>query len=369
MTAEDGHPLSPESSARAGIGPGPDAEQNPSSASLFYHSKSNATAIGLAVASDLNSNMLSTIDACVRTLAARRAFENDIEAFDAFLKPLLDAKLLSPSEARLRWASPKLSKLCSVGENADKLRHEKLVHYFVDGAMSGFTLAYQATVLLDQMPEGQPEEARIEQLVDTLRHKGITTLAGMRNLTKELKASTLGQSSQTPEPVELLSRDFGTLSQSTFDLVVAAPSQFDLRKLDEWYANDDHLPRCLKIGALISEDAILIAVVPLRFLPVIVDKLLPGCGFDGISPRVLLANRPSGPDVTNAFALVIAQRAKDRVRAADFKWLTENDLIDGFAIAQQLTPDAKNKLCLFASADREACVSIIGDANWEVADV
>lgn len=369
MSAEEGHLLLPDDAAQASRAAEPNTKQDLSSESLFYHSKSDATAIGVAVASDLKSNMLSTIDACVRTLKARRAFESDIEAFDAFLNPLEKAKLLSPSEVRLRGASPKLSVLCKVGEYADKLRHEKLAGYFVDGAMSGFMLAYQATVLLDQMPDEQSEEARIGQLVDTLRDKGITTLAGMRNLTKELKKGNSLRTDEIPELVNSPSRDFATLTQRNFDLVVAAPSQPDLRKLDEWRVNDDHLPRCLKVGAAISEDAILIAIAPLRFLPVIVDKLLPGCGFEGTSPRVLLVTRPGKPEVTDAFALMIAERTKDRVQVADFKWLSENDPIDGLAIAQRLAPDVKNKLRLFAAGDREDCVSIVGDANWEVADV
>lgn len=369
MTADNGHSLLPPNGTDAVTLTGSHPKQNSSSVNVFYHSKSDAAAIGAAVASDLKSNMLSTIAACVRTLEAKRAFEKDVERFDAFLKPLETAKLLSPTEARLRGASPKLSILCKVGEYADKLSHETLAGYFVDGAMSGFMLAYQATVLLDQMPGEQPEEARIGQLVDTLRRKGITTLAGMRNLTKELKKGTSRQIDKIPEAVKPPSRDLGAVAQSNFDLVVAAPSQPDLRKLDEWYANDGHLPRCLKIGALISEDAIMIAVAPLRFLPAIVNKLLPGCGFEGISPRFLLANRPGRPEVTNAGALVIAERSKSRVQFADFKWLPDNEPICGLTIASKLVPDAKAKLNLFAATEREDCVSIIGDANWEVADV
>ena len=333
---------------------------------IFYHSNSEAAAKGAAVASDLKSGMLKTIDACVRTLEARRAYENDIEAIDAFLGPLEKAKVLSASEARLRLASPKLSKLCKVGEYADLLRHEQLTGYFLEGAMSGFMLAYQATVLLDQIPGEQADETRVGRLVDTLRRKGITTLEGMRGLTKELKAAKLGGDRAALVPVGTSPE---TVVQRCYDLVVAMPSRQDLRQLDEWYADNDRLPRCLMTGRQVADNAVLLVIAPLSALPVITDKLLSGCGFVGIRPRVLLTSCPGVPEVTDALSLVVVERTKDRVRISDFNWLSNSEPVDSLAIASRLAPGAENTLVLFASEARDDCDTLVGDANWEVADV
>lgn len=346
----------------------PEVTKDRASENDCYHSTNDAAAKGAAVASDLKSGMLKTIDACIRTLEARRDYGNDSEAFDAFLKPLEEAKLLSPSEARLRRASPKLSKLCKVGEYADRLRHEQFIGYFLDGAMSGFMLAYQATVLLDQMPEEDSEQTRIGRLVDTLRRKGITTLQGMRGLTKELKANS-GEGYAVLESPEPASNGPEITRQRCYDLVVAEPSRQHLRKLDEWYAGNDRLPRCLTTGRLVDDTAVLVVIAPISALPVITDKLLPGCGFLGIRPRVLLTSCPGGPEVTDAMSLIVAERTKNRVRVSDFNWLDHTEPFDVLSVASRIMPDAANTLLLFAPAARDDCYTLIGDANWEVVDV
>ena len=79
----------------------------------FYHGKSDeAAAEGAQVVNGLQSGVFATIDACVRTVASKRKFQDDVEAITAFLGPLVEAKVISESEARLGLASPKLSMLC-----------------------------------------------------------------------------------------------------------------------------------------------------------------------------------------------------------------------------------------------------------------
>jgi hypothetical protein len=169
-------------SAIAGLVDSPNPQQD-----HLYHGKSGPAAEGARVADGLRAGVLDTIEACVATVESKRKYQDDVEAITAFLEPLVEAKVLSSSEARLGLASPKVSMLCKIGKYAPRLRDPALLGYFLDTGISGHTLIYQAAVLLDQIENDRGDGARAEQLVNLLRQRHVETRQDMLRLTKELK--------------------------------------------------------------------------------------------------------------------------------------------------------------------------------------
>jgi hypothetical protein len=277
---------------------------------------------------------------------------------------LVEGKVISESEARLGLASPKLTMLCKIGEYADRLRHHEIVRYFLQTGSYGYTNLFQFAVLFDQTPADQEDEARIQLLVDKLRHNQVTSRQGLLRLTREMKQATRDTASDL---VGAFRDNVATQIGQGFDLLLSAPPGLAVRKLHEDYA--DWLPRCLRIGELMASDAVLVVVVSVSDLPVTVNKLLPGCGFEGIPPRVFLIRSPVDPEVTGEQVVIVAERGSvEQARLSNIRWLPHDEPIDPFALAGRLVPDAKKKLNLFASAQTDGWCSIIGEANWNLDD-
>jgi hypothetical protein len=352
----------------------PDVVAQHSSDDNLYHGTNDAANEGILIVEGLRSGPLATIDAGVKALESTAKFRGNIEAMTAFMGPLVEAKILSPSEARLGPASPKLSRLCKIGEYAHRLRHEQIIRYFLETGCSGHTLIYQTAVLLDQIPDDQGDDERIQQLVETLRREQVNTRQGMLRLTKEMKDAKRGLGASPPTfvgasadesvsvdgvPTIHLGRDF--------DLVLSTPRRSDIRKLREDYYGP--LPRCLRTGETVADDAVMIVVAALSDFPVIENKFLPFCGLESISPRLFLSQSPAGPEVTGAQAIIVAELGSSgRAHLAEIEWLTNDEPIDPLVLAARLVPDAKNKLNLFASAEADGWQSLIGDANWSQVD-
>jgi hypothetical protein len=156
-------------------------------------------------------------------------------------------------------------------------------------------------------------------------------------------------------------------ARQRFDLILMTllDRQY-LRRSVEDYA--DRAPLCRRIHERVSKHAIGIAIARLVDLPVIENKLLPGCGFDSRA-QVLLIKDPADPDVTDAQVIVVATRGqRDIEDLASFQWLPDGERLDAVALASRLVPDAKSRLHLFASAESDGWNSIIGEANWRQAD-
>jgi hypothetical protein len=352
----------------------------------LYHGKSGPAAEGARVAEGLRAGPLATIDACVATLESKRRYQGDIEAVTAFLAPLVQAKVLSLNEARLGLASPKLSMLCKIGEYADRLRHPTLLSYFLETGCYGHTQVYQVAVLLDQTGDEQGEEARVPQLVDMLRQKQVETRQDMLRLTRELKRAKLGSASTDlvsgARPTDLVSIDEGDdefrpgdVFRDTaaveidrdFDLILAIPGPSDLRKLQGYY--EGPLPRCLRTGQIIAESSALVVIAALADLPVVCNRLLPFCGFGGVSPRVLLGRPPLGPEITDEQVIIVAERGpSERACLSDIAWMSPEELLNPTSLAARLISDAVKKLRLFASETTDGWQCVVGDDNWSVVD-
>jgi hypothetical protein len=348
----------------------------------FYHGKSGPAAEGARVVEGLRAGPLATIEACVATVESKRKYQDKLEAITAFLKPLVEAKVLSSSEARLGLASPKLSMLCKIGEYAPRLRHPAILGYLLDTGVSGHTLIYQVAVLLDQTQDGQGEDARTQQLVDLLRERKVETRQGMLQLTKELKRPKGVHAATSQVPTEHAMEDSGVDNKDgalgpisverdeidgKFDFVLAVPGPTDLRGLQDYYEGTP--PKCLRTGESVTEEATLVVVSALANLPVIVEKLIPFCGFGGVPIRVFLSRAPAAPEITGEQVIIVTERGSSgRAQVSEIEWISQTVAIDPLSIAARLVPDAKNKLCLFASAETDGWQSVIGDSNWSQAD-
>lgn len=332
---------------------------------LYHGTNEEAASDGALVVAGLRSGVLTTIDACVKILDATVKFKDNVEAVTAFLGPLVNAKIVSPSEARLGFASDKLSRLKKIGEYADQLRHEKIVEYFLETGRSGPTLVYQVAVLFDLTPEHRTDDERIEELVNTLRREQVETRHDMLRLTRETKQAKRESNTGTPIPSPVdKTHEAAAVVNASYDLVLAVPRGPDLRKLGE-YQSTGPLPRCLRIGGIMADDATLVVLARLSDLAVIEDKLLPGCGFEDASRRVFLIHVPADPEITEAQVLIVAERGSGgRAHFGDIAWLSREKPVDPFALAVGLVADAKKKLVLFASVETDDWYSILGEANW-----
>ena len=65
--------------------------------------------------------------------------------------------------------------------------------------------------------------------------------------------------------------------------------------------------------------------------------------------RILLLQQPLGADVTEAQVAVVALRGRDNELITEFSWLPHGEPMDAISLAEQLVPNTRNKLHLFAT--------------------
>jgi hypothetical protein len=146
-----------------------------------------------------------------------------------------------------------------------------------------------------------------------------------------------------------------------FDLVVLTPSRDHLARARD--ANLAALGECLPLREHVGEAAAVVIAVKLTDLPVVIDRLLPTCGFKRPT-RVLLLGQPKFADVVNARVLVTAERG-DITFSAPEGWL--DDTTDPVDLAEGLY-EASDTLHLFAAAaakDNQARLVIVGNDSWK----
>jgi hypothetical protein len=147
-----------------------------------------------------------------------------------------------------------------------------------------------------------------------------------------------------------------------FDLVVLTPGKDDLARLRD--ASLDKLGECLPVRKHIEEVAAIVIAAKFTDLPVVIDRLLPLCGFNR-PKRSLLLGQPACPDVIDAKFLVIAERGDIAFREPPEVWLDE--AADPIGVAEGFY-EASRTLHLFATAKAKKaewrCV-IAGDNSWQ----
>ena len=114
--------------------------------SPFSLGKSDAAYQGALVLSDLGAGTRAVIDAGVRTAKTVRQYQDNPEAIDAFMANLAEGKFISENERRLGRSSPKLSKLCTIGDHARFLRRDEIHEHFLETGSCGYSVVYQLVV-------------------------------------------------------------------------------------------------------------------------------------------------------------------------------------------------------------------------------
>lgn len=201
------------------------------------------------VVSGLRSGVRAVIDACVLTATTCQRFPDSI---DAFLDVLVAGNIISRAERRLGRASPKLSKLRTIGSHAELLNREEIFPHLV----SGFTVLHQLTLLYKELP-GDDEEARVEQLAEALKIQPELTMEFLKtqtNLAKEKKKSNTIAAPEAPSDssafAECLACTAGGAVESgpaKYDQVLLTPDFRDVRRLGDEYPEGADLPRCLRM--------------------------------------------------------------------------------------------------------------------------
>ena len=147
-----------------------------------------------------------------------------------------------------------------------------------------------------------------------------------------------------------------------FDLVVLTPGKDDLARLRD--ANLDKLGECLPVREHVGDAAAIVIAAKVIDLPVVIDRLLPLCGFNR-PKRILLRGQPASPDVIDAKVFVTAERGDIAFREPPGVWLDEAaDLVD---VAEGLY-EASSTLHLFAAAKAKKAESrcvIVGGGSWK----
>jgi len=327
--------------------------------SLLLLGKNDAAAEGALVVSGFRSGVRSVIDACVRTNETVQRFSDDPDSIDAFLAVLVDGNIISRNEARLGKASLKLVKLCTIGAHCGLLSREEVFQYLAPG----YSVIYQAVVLYNTLRGS--EDDRFKQLVRILREERPVSREALIARTADAKEANKVLESAPPagchrvEPIDDI--------QHAHELVLLTPNcQREFRRLNEDCVDRPYF--CQLAHDLVAKEATAVVVARLANLPLIENKLLPMCGFEGVS-RVLLIRDPLDADVTHAEIAVLAERGpREDARTEDFEWLPHDESVDAALLASRLAPNATRKLHLFASEKRNGWTSVIGEANWSQAD-
>ncbi|MFG3596510.1 hypothetical protein [Bradyrhizobium sp. RDI18] len=315
--------------------------------------KSEAAMQGALVLRDLRAGTRAVIDAGVRTTETIKRYQDDPEAIDVFMATLAEGKFISENERRLGRSSPKLSKLYTIGDHARFLRRDEILEHFLETGSSGYSVVYQLVVYYNTL-QGD-EEARFEQVVASLRAQRPSSRKAFSDLTQQAKkANTLSTVSELGATLEKGQR---------FDLILATlDHRRDRRRLSDDYV--DLLPYCLRMHEQASERSVAVVVGRIADLPAIENKLLAGF----VVSQILLLQQPLGADVTEAQVAVVALRGCDNELISEFSWLPHGEQMDAISLAEQLVPNTKNKLRLFATGHSEGWISVIGEANWSQAD-
>jgi len=288
------------------------------SVDLLLPGKNDAAAEAALVVSGFRSGVRAVIDACVRTFETVQRFSDDPDSIDAFLAGLVDGNLISRNEARLGKASPKLVKLCTIGAHRRLLSREEVFQHLAPG----YSVIYQAVVLYNTLRGS--EDDRLEQLVRILREERpvsrealIARTAAEKEANKVLEAAPAAMG-HSVEPVDDI--------RHTHELVLLTPDrQRVLRRLNEDYVDRPYF--CQLAHDLVAKQATAVVIARLANLPLIENKLLPMCGFEGVS-RVLLIRDPLDADVTHAEIAVLAERGpRDDARTEDFEWFPHGETI------------------------------------------
>ena len=246
---------------------------------------SNTDPLTLAsrVAERIHLGVRSMIEACILINEGVKYFEADREMLDQFRKALVNAHVIPSRSARLGDVDKsKLSMLRKIGEYADLLLEEKLFKFLEPGR----SILYHV-IRLHELLLGDHQD-RIARLVELFEAQGSLTRGFLIDQINLAKRASEADNNQVADPWA------SAASDQDFDCIVATlADRRDVRRLAEDYP--DRSPLCLRIHERVAKNAVGFFLARIADLPVIENKLLPGCGFSGMS-RVFLVHGPLDAD-------------------------------------------------------------------------
>jgi hypothetical protein len=332
------------------------------------------------VIADLGAGTRSEIDAYVRIRDAVEAFTGHRQSEDRFFAALVEGHVLPKAEADLGFSSPKLSKLCTIGDCGDMLLRPDVLPFL----RPGYSVLYATVLLYEDIP-GDGEEAKARELVRILSEcEGPLTRDYLTDARRGVirRARTMAKTPAgvdhgdvaDPSPIEkalatpavpLVQEELADLTSiitagNKADLLLVTPSAATWRLLSESYPDPRALERALPLHEAVAPKAAVVILAQVHNLAVAQNVLMSLCGFSG-QARVLMLRRPGSPDVTQALIMVAA--ARDGMTLAPIvNWLEEP--FDLPTIARTLVPEATNKLHAFAPAIIPDWCCLVDDATW-----
>ena len=306
-------------------------------------------------------------------------FRGDKAKLDELLRNLIDAKVLSVSDANLLYEakSSNLSMRKKIAECVDIILHPEILPLL----NTGLSVLYQVCLLAEDLDRDVDRVHEIlsasdgpatrDYLMDSrqsLRKRAVALSPelGDAELSSAIAHSLkLDQSLSTVDPLVPEVDDdspsqSGGITQSDISAPASAilltPSKHDITSLKKDYFAEGS-PACLRVKA--AKDAALVIATHAADLQVFVDKL-PCWGFGRIS-RVYLMAPPSNPDVTRASVIAVCERGSARVGGLE-SWPTEADAV---RLAESILGDLPGRrLHLFAKDQASGWNTVVGDANW-----
>ncbi|NGX99249.1 MAG: hypothetical protein G4V63_29845 [Candidatus Afipia apatlaquensis] len=322
-------------------------------------SKNEGRAAAEAVVQSVNSARFSIIEAAVLIKNDLDRFRQSREAVDGYLDVLVTGGVIAKGDARLGEKASKLSVYRKVGE------HAQLISGFCRYFDPSLYVYYDVIRLFEALDR---DEVALEHRLRAMAQLGVSR-ESLQQAIREIKSvrSTPAISAEaqvnSPSPTAILKASSGE-----FGLILATPSKSDIRLLAQDIADQSvSTPRCLRVHERTADTAVLLVASLIVDIPVVVQRLLPYCGFSDAS-HVFLMEDAKGYDIARCAALTVASRGDYIVPASDLEKIVANRL-SPLETAASLATEDDGRLHLFATGASHGWTSIVGADNWSVGDV
>ena len=329
-----------------------------SHSSKILLSKSEGRAAGEAVVQSVNSARFSIIEAAVLIKNDLNRFQQHREAVDGYLDVLVTGGVIAKGDARLGEQASKLSAYRKVGEHAELI--SRFCRYF-DPSLYVY---YDVVRLFEALGK---DETALEHRLRAMAHLGVSR-ESLQQAIRELKSArpipaicSLAQENSTDTTATFKE------SVGEFGLILATPSKADIRLLAQDIIDQSvSTPRCMRVHERTAHTAVLLVASFIVDIPVVVQRLLPYCGFSDAS-HIFLTEDPKGHEITRCAALTVAFRGDYAIPVSDLEATVANRA-SPLEVAVSLATEDDGRLHLFAAKQSDGWTSIVGTDNWSVGD-
>jgi hypothetical protein len=297
----------------------------------------------------LNQRAIEAGQIVAKAIATYRA---DTQALKRFVAVLVKANVLTARDGELLERSAKLTKLAKIGRYADVLKRPA-----ISDRVRGFSSLYQALVLLENLPGNETEQT--EKLVEILEKGAAHGILSREYLSEQTRQIRQGRKDSEKPKHNSSTVPFNKID-ANYDLVLLTPTADDLSRVAGTFHDENNISICGRSYQRCSDNAIIVVVAPVHAIPTVKLWLLEGFA----EPRFFLIERSSLPEITNARVIVVAIRGKDSNPQTN--GIVLDGEIDLRGLVEQIAPEAKTRLQVFADDEHPGWQVLIGDANWRM---